>query len=661
MLQISRLAQAVLVSILALPPSPSLQADVTIGGARPATLHVPPGYDPQVPAPLLLLLHGCPSDGAGPYGENVLKLRPVAEELGILFAVPDGMGAPGQRSWGGCSGSFVENSAYLRSLIEEAQGLFNIDRTRIFVAGYSDGGFMAYRMVLDHGDLVAAIACLAGANPHGVKPSVPVPILDVHGTADVNVPYADGLRSIEAFVRDSTWAMGPEDAGRGPDVATGTETAITRWGAGCLPEGFFELWTLPGVTHFPALIADGATNTLARNMIDWLLRHPRGPLPVAAMTVVPSRGLAPLEVTADASGSASPAGTSLRSYCWAFGDGGTADGVTATHTYELPGLHAVRLLAVNDAGGVSTRAEQAVTITCPAGDLGPWTAADVGGGAYPGTARFETNPEAGDLHICAAGIWLNTTRDQLLFVHRQIAGDFRLTVMVSDLLVDVAGGFAGAMCRESLGDTARFAGTVLRTSASPLFPGGIFWFRYRPEKATTVRGGSGARLPAPAGWVRLERRGDTFVGEASPDGVTWLRIGEQVLAGTPPSMLVGIAVARSAASASSPAFDALRARVRVELEGPSTPFLRGDSNADGATDLSDAIATLGFLFLGTEDLPCAKSADANDDGRLDVSDPVYLLGFKFLGGPEPPAPFAACGADAATPDELLCAAFAACP
>ena len=58
-------------------------------------------------------------------------------------------------------------------------------------------------------------------------------------------------------------------------------------------------------------------------------------------------------------------------------------------------------------------------------------------------------------------------------------------------------------------------------------------------------------------------------------------------------------------------------------------FLRGDSNADGVLNISDAQALLSFLFHG-EALPaCPDAADANDDGALDVSDVVTLLDFLF--------------------------------
>ena len=77
-------------------------------------------------------------------------------------------------------------------------------------------------------------------------------------------------------------------------------------------------------------------------------------------------------------------------------------------------------------------------------------------------------------------------------------------------------------------------------------------------------------------------------------------------------------------------------------------FLRGDASADGMINLSDAVQTLGKLFLGGE-IRCASAADADGDNRLTISDSIYLLNHLFLGGPPPSAPFPACGVPSQPP------------
>lgn len=74
-------------------------------------------------------------------------------------------------------------------------------------------------------------------------------------------------------------------------------------------------------------------------------------------------------------------------------------------------------------------------------------------------------------------------------------------------------------------------------------------------------------------------------------------------------------------------------------------FRRGDGNNDGQVDLSDAVTTLGYLFLGSEPPVCLDAADANDSGELDVTDAIFTLGVLFLGQGSFPPPSPACGID----------------
>ena len=87
----------------------------------------------------------------------------------------------------------------------------------------------------------------------------------------------------------------------------------------------------------------------------------------------------------------------------------------------------------------------------------------------------------------------------------------------------------------------------------------------------------------------------------------------------------------------------------VSAEG----FLRGDFDGGGVLDISDAVASIGYLFLGSRAPGCLDAADTNDDGRLDLADPIFCLDFLFRGGASPPEPFPLRGPDP-TEDELPC-------
>ena len=98
----------------------------------------------------------------------------------------------------------------------------------------------------------------------------------------------------------------------------------------------------------------------------------------------------------------------------------------------------------------------------------------------------------------------------------------------------------------------------------------------------------------------------------------------------------------------------------ADLDGDGVPdacagagFLRGDWNGDLVLGITDAIALLDHLFLGSEPSACLDAGDADDSGALELTDAVRVLLHLFLGGEPPPTPFPSCGMDA-TPDALDC-------
>ncbi|MCH2582406.1 MAG: hypothetical protein MK133_14550, partial [Planctomycetes bacterium] len=80
-------------------------------------------------------------------------------------------------------------------------------------------------------------------------------------------------------------------------------------------------------------------------------------------------------------------------------------------------------------------------------------------------------------------------------------------------------------------------------------------------------------------------------------------------------------------------------------------FVRGDSTLDETVDISDGVATLGYLFLGGPALNCIDAADADDSGQVALNDAIFLFANLFSGGRAIPAPFPDCGRDP-TPDAL---------
>jgi uncharacterized protein (DUF1800 family) len=90
-------------------------------------------------------------------------------------------------------------------------------------------------------------------------------------------------------------------------------------------------------------------------------------------------------------------------------------------------------------------------------------------------------------------------------------------------------------------------------------------------------------------------------------------------------------------------------------------FFRGDTNGDGQVNVSDAIGTFNYLFVGNASVNCLDAADSNDDGTVNLSDGLYALNALFTGGPAIPAPgTGVCGLDP-TPEapDLGCDVYSA--
>lgn len=262
-----------------------------IGGDRPVTVHVPPGYAAGTAVPLVVLLHGYGASGS--LQDLYFGLTAVSDMRGFLYAHPDGLiDSEGKRYWNASDAccdfarTQVDDSSYVSSLITQIKARYTVDPKRVFLVGHSNGGFMSYRVACDHSDQIAAIASLAGAMVSDVSKCAaasPVSILQIHGTSDGTIAYEGGALVGRSYPSAKTtvtsWATlngcsATADTSAAPlDLDTkvaGSETKVTRYATGCKPGGHAELWTMEGAPHIPSLSADFSTR-----VIDFLYAHPK--------------------------------------------------------------------------------------------------------------------------------------------------------------------------------------------------------------------------------------------------------------------------------------------------------------------------------------------------------------------------------------------------
>ncbi len=193
---------------------------------RTFLLHIPPSrprrFGLATGYPVVIMLHGSGANGATM--RRMSGMDSIADRARFLVAYPDattgtlGLGA----DWnaGECCGAAhdgnVDDAAFLRALVRALEREMPVDRRRIYVAGFSDGARMTYRVACELAAQVAAVAVVSGSIIDAqCAPKRPVPLVAFHGTDDDEVPY-----------RDSSYSTA---VGKPPLPASGLPPSILFW------------------------------------------------------------------------------------------------------------------------------------------------------------------------------------------------------------------------------------------------------------------------------------------------------------------------------------------------------------------------------------------------------------------------------------------------
>jgi polyhydroxybutyrate depolymerase len=257
------------------PGASAASVEVESGGLRRTSLlSFPPSS--SLPAPFIIDLHGLGADATQEAAYSGVASR--APAAGFVVATPESAkgevwflpGVPG-----------VDDVAFIRDLIETVGAQHCIDLDRVFVVGISNGGGLATGVACELGEVVRAVAPVAGVNI--VKPcSSAVSVVAFHGTDDPLVPFAGGapfsgmdrddpsrdsqgaraLSQLDLEGVDDAMAVWASNNGCDPtavDIVVGTEVHKWEW-SGCTPGHVVKLYvvdggghTWPGATPVPAL------------------------------------------------------------------------------------------------------------------------------------------------------------------------------------------------------------------------------------------------------------------------------------------------------------------------------------------------------------------------------------------------------------------------
>lgn len=236
----------------------------------PSQTYQPEGLQPGERRPLLIFLHGLGASGKLAF--DGLQLAAFGARERVFVVAPDGnVDRQKRQFWnaGACCNfdhQPIDDVARLGQLIDGWRARPDVDPSRVYVMGHSNGGFMTELLACALGDRISAAASMAGAAPPaelscGTAKSLT--LLEVRGDADEIVRYAGGSvfdspelshfpGAQEGF---RSWARrlgcaGAAQPGADRDLdprLPGAETRVEHY-AGC-GSGRVELWTVRGGNH----------------------------------------------------------------------------------------------------------------------------------------------------------------------------------------------------------------------------------------------------------------------------------------------------------------------------------------------------------------------------------------------------------------------------
>ena len=166
---------------------------------RSCRITTPSDLDDGERVPAVILLHGFNTSSEDVAGHG--DWREAAARDRFVLVLPEGQG----RSWnaGACCGlaqkTGIDDVGYLRAVLDQVVASPHVDASKVFVVGESNGGMMAYTFGCADSTRVAGIASVEGTPVASCAPARPIPVMHVHGTADLTVPY-EGGQSLIAWV-----------------------------------------------------------------------------------------------------------------------------------------------------------------------------------------------------------------------------------------------------------------------------------------------------------------------------------------------------------------------------------------------------------------------------------------------------------------------------
>lgn len=162
-------------------------------------VHLPESYTTSASYPLLVAMHGGGILGyEGLEGQS--KLSELSDTQDFIVVYPEGVRTLGFRTWnaGDCCPSATllqtDDIGFIDALLGILQKELSINEKKIYAAGFSNGGQLAYKLANRFPGKFAAISAVAGVlQDFPFDPDRKVPVIHFHSYQDLTAPYNGGL------------------------------------------------------------------------------------------------------------------------------------------------------------------------------------------------------------------------------------------------------------------------------------------------------------------------------------------------------------------------------------------------------------------------------------------------------------------------------------
>lgn len=230
----------------------SVDRTLTSGGIeREYRVHLPRGYRPDRPMPVVLAYHGQSRTSA--YMEELTGFS----ALPAIAVYPQGVPGTedGKPSWQGApySAPGVDDVQFTADLISALEQNLCVDETRVHAAGKSNGGGFTALLACRMPERIASFSIASGAfypQAGPCEPGAAAPVLDFHGLADPTIPYAGnpakGLPAIPDWLDQRAALAGCAPDSHDKDLGKG----VTRrtWDR-CNGRGALVHYQVAGLAH----------------------------------------------------------------------------------------------------------------------------------------------------------------------------------------------------------------------------------------------------------------------------------------------------------------------------------------------------------------------------------------------------------------------------